>query len=403
MTAELSRPLADFPAPRACPFQPPAEHALLRRDHRVFRVHLPSGQTALLVTRHADARKALEDPRLSADMSRANFPMLRPRPVDSPIKGTFMRTDGAQHLRVRRMLNREFTVRRAESLRPLVEQVVGERLDAMLAKGPGVDLVEEFALPIPSSVICRMMGVPVTDNEIFQRNARRMINTLNDPADVHAATGELYAYLGALTKEKIADPGDDLISRLLAGQVDAGTMALPEFLGIVLILLIGGHETTGSMIASGVLTLLRHPGQLAMLRADPARIGNTVEELLRYLTVAQVGTFRVALADIEIGDTVVRAGEGVIFDLTSANHDDEVFAEPDSLNVARDNSRRHIAFSHGPHNCVGQSLARVELTVALAGLFDRFPDLALAVPEAELTYRPHTVGLAGVERLPVRW
>ncbi|HEY4457797.1 MAG TPA: cytochrome P450 [Pseudonocardiaceae bacterium] len=403
MTEELSRPLADFPAPRACPFQPPAEHELLRREHRVFRVHLPSDQTALLVTRHADARKALEDPRLSADMSRANFPMLRARPVDSPIKGTFMRADGAQHLRVRRMLNREFTVRRAESLRPLAEQVVDERLDAMLAYGPGVDLVEQFALPIPSAVICRMMGVPVTDNEIFQRNARRMVNTLNDPQDVQAAAGELYAYLGALTKEKMADPGDDLISRLLAGQVEVGDMEMPEFLSIVMILLIGGHETTGSMIASGVLTLLRNPGQLAALRADPSLIDNTVEELLRYLTVAQVGTFRVALADIEIGDTLVRAGEGVIFDLTSANHDDEVFAEPDSLNVARGNSRRHIAFSHGPHNCVGQSLARVELTAALARLFDRFPDLALAVPEAELTYRPYTVGLAGVERLPVRW
>lgn len=399
---ESLRVLAEYPAQRRCPFQPPEQHAELRRDHAVFPVSLPSGQTAWLVTGHAEIRKALEDPRLSADMSRDNFPTLRVVPTESPIKGTFMRADGDAHMRVRRMLNREFTVRRAESMRPLIAKIVDERLDALAAEGPGADLIETFALPVPCLLICHLLGVPYADLAMFQQNTQRMLDTKNSPQDVQAAGRELYGYLAGLIDRKLAAPGDDLISRLLADRVETGEVQVAELVSITLLLLVGGHETTAAMIAGGVLTLLRNPAQLARLRADPSLMPGAVEELLRYLTVAQVGTFRVAAADMEIGDVHVRAGDGVVLDLTSGNHDETAFPEPEAVDITR-GARRHVAFSHGPHNCVGQSLARLELAIVYERLFARFPGLALAVPDAELTFRPHTIGLAGVERLPVRW
>ncbi len=393
---------AVFPAERRCPFEPPREHAELREQHGIFEVDLPSGQQAWLISGHADVRKALEDDRLSADLARPNFPSLRAQAVDSPLKGTFMRSDGEAHLRIRRMLNREFTVRRAESMRPMIEEVVDSALAALAAAGPGADLVELYALPVPSGLICRLLGVPYEQHKLFEERTSTMINTRSAPEAVRGAAMELYSYLVELVALRRREPQDDLITRLLKEQVEPGHLQEAELASISMLLLAGAHETTASMIAAGVLTLLQHPDQLALLRQRPELMPGAVEELLRYLTVAQVGTFRVAAADLRVGDREIRAGEGVILDLAGADWDPSMFEEPDRLDITR-NARRHVAFSHGPHNCVGQSLARVELTLAYQRLLDRFPDLALAVDPAELRYRPHTVGLAGVERLPVTW
>lgn len=391
-----------FPVERRCPFEPSREHARLRDETGIFEVALPSGQWAWLVSGHADVRKALEDSRLSADMTHPNFPSLRPEKVDSPIKGTFMRSDGEAHMRVRRMLNREFTVRRAQEMRPMIEEVVAERLDALEALGPGADLVEHFALPVPSTVICRVLGVPYEQHELFERRTAIMINTRSTPADVRAAAMEVYSYLAELVALRQKEQEEDLISRFVTAYVEPGHLPPAELAMISMLLLAGAHETTASMIAAGILTLLEHPGQLALLRERPELTPDAVEELLRYLTVAQVGTFRVATADMTIAGRQIRSGDGVIADLAGANWDPAAFANPEKLDITR-KARRHVAFSHGPHNCVGQSLARLELEVSYRRLLERFPRLALAADPAELRYRPYTVGLAGVEQLPVTW
>jgi cytochrome P450 len=262
--------------------------------------------------------------------------------------------------------------------------------------------VEHFALPVPSTVICRVLGVPYEQHELFERRTAIMINTRSTPADVRAAAMEVYSYLAELVALRQKEQEEDLISRFVTAYVEPGHLPPAELAMISMLLLAGAHETTASMIAAGILTLLEHPGQLALLRERPELTPDAVEELLRYLTVAQVGTFRVATADMTIAGRQIRAGDGVIADLAGANWDPAAFANPEKLDITR-KARRHVAFSHGPHNCVGQSLARLELEVSYRRLLERFPRLALAADPAELRYRPYTVGLAGVEQLPVTW
>ena len=395
--------LAAYPIPRSCPFDPPHEYIELRAQHPVFKVNLPTGKQAWLITRHEDVRKVLEDRRMSADMSHPNFPSPREHSnVDSPLKGSFMRSDGEAHYRIRKMLNREFTAKRAESMRPVVQEIVDELLDRMEAAGPPADLIEVLALPVPSTVICRLLGVPYDDHDVFQKRTRAMINTKSTPEQVRTASMEMYQYLDSLVTLKLAEPGDDLISRLIEEQVRPGNLNRQELVVIALILLAGGHDTTGAMTAFSTLTLLENPDQLAELRADPSKIPGAVEELLRYLTVAQLGTFRVATEDLEIGGQRIGAGDGVIALLSVANRDELAFPDPDRLDINR-NARGHVAFSHGPHHCLGQSLARVEIQVALTRLLTRFPNLRLAVPFEDVRFRPHTIGLAGAEALPVAW
>jgi cytochrome P450 len=247
-----------------------------------------------------------------------------------------------------------------------------------------------------------MLGVPYEDHDLFQKRTRAMINTQSTPDQVRTASMEMYQYLDALVERKLHEPGDDLVSRLIRDQVEPGHLDRRELTIITLLLLAGGHDTTGAMTAFGILTLLQHPGQLEELKADPDLIPGAVEELLRYLTVAQLGTFRVATEDVEIGGKRIPAGDGVVVLLNVANRDELAFPEPDVFDIHR-NARGHVAFAHGPHHCLGQSLARVEIQVVLTRMLARFPGLRLAVPFEEITYRPHTIGLAGVVALPVAW
>jgi cytochrome P450 len=247
------------------------------------------------------------------------------------------------------------------------------------------------------------LGLPYGDHEFFQRSARILLSRDASGEDAVAAQGELVDYLMDAARQKLADPADDLLSWLAVSQVKTGGMSLQEVAVHGTLLLTAGHETTANMIALGTLALLQHPEQLAMLRdsRDPAVIAAAVEELLRYLTIADMGVRRVALADIEIGGQVIRAGDGVIFALNAANRDEEVFADADRLDLRR-GARRHLAFGFGVHQCLGQPLARIELQVVYGTLYRRVPSLRLAADPGQLPFKNDSV-VYGLYELPVTW
>ncbi len=387
----------DFPQARTCPYHPAPAYDELREGPALQRVRLYDGAQAWAVTSHAEARKLLADPRISADRRREGFPVLTERfkAVRQEEPG-FIGMDDPEHNRHRRMLISEFTVRRFKELKPRIEQIVQEALDDLLAAGPPADLVKHFALPVPSMVICQMLGVPYSDHDFFQTHSRTLLQA-ESPEVARESLNALRDYLGKL----IEDPPPGLIARLKQDQVATGELTTDQLVRDAVLLLIAGHETTASMTSLGVITLLEHPDQLADLRARPETITTAVEELLRYLSIVDIGPFRVATEDIEIAGTVIKAGEGVIVASSVANRDPEAFPDPDRFDISRP-ARHHVAFGYGVHQCLGQNLARMELELALTALFDRIPTLRLAVPVEELVLRPATT-IQGVNELPVTW
>jgi cytochrome P450 len=394
--------LPGYPGVRSarCPFDPPAEYANWREAEGLQQVRLWNGSTAWVVSRFEDVRAALTDPRISADARR--FPMLNPG-VQNGQPHSFPRMDDPDHARLRRMLTGEFTVKRVAAMRPHIESLVNRFLDEMISKGKPSDLVRDYALPIPSLVISLLLGVPYEDHEFFQEHSATM-NRANAPREEKAeASKALFGYLVGLVERKQREPGDDLISRLLAERVATGELSLQDVAMNGMILLFAGHETTANMIGLGVLALLRNPEQAAWIRDtdDPATVANAVEELLRYLSIAQDMILRVASEDLTIGGQLVRAGDILTINLPAANRDPLFLDQPDTFDIHR-NTRGHLAFGYGVHQCLGQSLARLELQIALPALFRRLPSLRLAVPLEEVKLR-HEMSAYGVHELPVTW
>ncbi|HEY4421190.1 MAG TPA: cytochrome P450 [Pseudonocardia sp.] len=392
-----------YPMVRTCPFDPPAELAQLRAENPVGRVRLWDGSSPWLITRYEDVRRVLSDSRVSSETDRPGYPiqseaMRRGRVFTR----SFIGMDDPKHARYRKMIISDFTARSTEALRPVVEKLVNDLLDAM-ERGPRpVDLVEAFALPLPSMVICQMLGVPYADHDFFQEHSRAILDVSADPQETVRANDELRDYLTALIAEKEAEPTDDILGRLAQRYVLTGRLSRTEAATMALLLLVAGHETTANMIALGTLTLLEHPEQAAEVRdGDSAVVKSAVEELLRLLTVVHTGRRRVALEDIEIGEVTIRAGEGIIIAGESANRDPAVFESPDELDIHR-GSNHHVAFGFGVHQCLGQPLARLELQIAYPALLRRFPDLHRAVPLEEIRYRDKMV-VYGVQELPVSW
>jgi cytochrome P450 len=402
MTASLSDDLPLFPFP-GDPFVPVTDADRDRLDGPVTKVRLPTGGWSWLVTRHADVKQVLRSDAFSADMYAPGFPLLRPLPPQSPQsrRGGFIRMDGDAHLRLRRMLTAEFMIRNIARIAPLIDDVVAGSLDAMEAAGPPADLVTTFALPVPSLVICHLLGVPYADHEFFQRRSGVLLDRQAGPLQVHDAVAELRTYLGELIQARRAQPGEDLISRLATERIATGELEPDELVGMALLLLVAGHETTANMIGLSVLLLLQHPGHLATLRADDDLADGLVEELLRYLTIVRTGLPRRAVRDVEIGGHPVRAGEPVTALLSLANRDDDVFGDGDSFDPYRQ-AQQHLAFGFGVHQCIGQPLARAELRVALVQLARRFPGLALAADPAKLPTRDNSI-VYGLAELPVTW
>ncbi|MFD5315943.1 cytochrome P450 [Streptomyces sp. NPDC127098] len=399
--AEDTAEIPPFPMARAagCPFDPPPGLRASREAAPLTRVRLWDGSTPWLVTTHAEQRALLADPRLSSDVTSPGFP----KTVPSSGGGlSFITKDDPEHARLRRMVTGAFTVRRVEALRPAVRRIVDDRIDELLAGPRPADLVAAFALPVPSLVICELLGVPYADHPFFQENSRILITRTTTPEERAAALARLTDYLRELVTRKLRDPADDLLSGLV-GRIGAGELSVAEAAEMGVLLLVAGHETTANMIALGTALLLQHPDQLALVRdaEDPAVVASAVEELLRFLNITHSGLRRRALADIEIAGRVIRAGEGVILPNDIGNRDPDAFPEPDRLDVRR-NPRRHMAFGFGVHQCLGQPLARLELQVVYGTLYRRVPTLRLAADVDRLPFK-HDGSVYGVHELPVTW
>ncbi|WP_329056901.1 cytochrome P450 [Streptomyces sp. NBC_01453] len=370
----------------------------LRARGPVHRVRLPKSADdgeAWLIVGHEEARAALTDPRLVKSPAKLSFSGL-----DEELIGTHLLiADPPHHTRLRPLVTRAFTARRVESLRPRIQRITDDLLDAMLPHGRA-DLVESFAFPLPLTVICELLGVPDIDRADF----RRMSNAVVAPTDrdgEYATFAELAAYLRDLIEDKRASaPADDLLSALIRTTAEDGDrLSRDELCAMAFLLLVAGHETTVNLIVGGVRALLTHPDQLAALRADMTLLGGAVEEMLRYEGPVENATYRFTVEDTEIGGTVVPGGSAVLVGLASAAHDPDRFPDPDRFDIRRD-ARGHIAFGHGLHFCLGAPLARLEGQIALRSLLDRAPALALDGPADD--WLPGML-IRGVRRLPVRW
>ncbi|WP_007025696.1 cytochrome P450 [Saccharomonospora iraqiensis] len=395
--------LPEYPMTRAreCPFDPPPELKAAQREGPLRRVRLWDGSTPWLVTRYADQRALLGDPRISADVMRPGYPSPSEVPKEgSPI--SFILMDDPEHGRLRRMVTPPFSVKRVEALRPAIQRIADDLIDTMLAGPKPADLVDAFALPLPSLVICELLGVPYADHDFFQENSKQVINRDTTPEQKQNALVELGRYLYELMGRKLEEPGDDLLSEL-TGRIDNGEITQADAAQMGVLLLIAGHETTANMIALGTLALFEHPEQFALLRDsdDPELTASAVEELLRYLHITHNGRRRVAIEDIEIAGETIRAGEGVIIPNDIGNRDPEVFDDPDSLDVRR-GDHRHLAFGFGVHQCLGQQLARVELQVVYNTLYTRIPTLQPATSLDTIPFK-HDGSVYGVYELPVTW
>ncbi|MGW1067692.1 cytochrome P450 [Streptomyces aureus] len=394
-----------FPQDRTCPYQPPAGYEPLRRGRPLSRVSLFDGRGVWVVTGHGAARELLADPRLSSDRTLPAFPAVTERFAAARNRRiALLGLDDPEHHVQRRLLVPSFTLKRIAALRPRIQETVDGLLDRMAGQGPHAELVNDFALPVPSMVICALLGVPYGDHEFFEAQSRRLLRG-PDAADIEDARDQLDAYFGSLIDRKEKEPGDGLLDDLVRDQLREGKVDREELVSLATILLVAGHETTANMISLGTFTLLRHPEQLAELVAEPALMPAAVEELLRFLSITD-GLLRVAVQDIEIAGATIHEGDGVVFSTSVINRDEQAFPEPDALDWQRParhpSARHHVAFGFGIHQCLGQNLARAEMEIALRSLFDRFPGLRLAVPADTVPFKPGDT-IQGMLELPVTW
>ncbi|WP_405534928.1 cytochrome P450 [Streptomyces sp. NBC_00075] len=396
----------DYPGERdgKCPFAPPAGLLALHDQGPVSRARIWDGSTPWLVTGHAAQRKILSDPRVSSNDKQPGFP--HPTQAQSenaphhPL--TIFNADGADHTRIRRTMTSPFTRNRMEKLRPEIQRFTDELIDRMLAGPKPVDLNTALSLPLPSLMICALLGVPYEDHEFFQEHAAVANKRVKTAEDDRVAMEALGGYLTGLLQARTDNPSDDVLSDF-AGRVKAGELELSEAVMLCMILLIAGHETSANMITLGTALLLENPEQAARLREsdDPKFVANAVEEVLRYLTIPHLGQRRIAAEDIEFEGETIRAGEGIVVPLPAGNWDPVAFPEPERLDLGRE-AKHHHTFSWGIHQCIGQQLARIELQVVYGTLFRRIPTLALGVPRDELEFKGDSLAY-GIYELPVTW
>ncbi|MBK1789400.1 cytochrome P450 [Prauserella cavernicola] len=397
-----ARPLP-LPREQECPFGPAPEIAELREHSPVVRVACPTGIDAWLVTRYADVREVLADSERFSSRSGMGGHLLANQPPDAPVEeGDFHRMDGQEYLRFRRVMAPAITtVKRTELFRPVVQRTVDELLDELAAESGPVDLHARFANPLTSSVIAELLDIPHADRDLFGDLARALFDGTTDVDDLDSVRLPLFGYLYELVAGRIREPGDDVISVMAAkSQASERPFTELELTKVAAGMLAAGFDTTAASITHGLLALLRHPDQYALLRDDPDLAPGAADEILRLLSGGS-GLLRVATVDTEIAGTPIAAGDYVVAAAQAANHDPARFADPGRLDLTRASSA-HLGFGHGPHQCPGMHVARLELAAVLATVPRRIPSLRLAVPFAEIEYREDT-SVYGPLGLPVTW
>ncbi|MEV6774041.1 cytochrome P450 [Nocardia sp. NPDC051030] len=374
-----------------------------RQQGPVHRVDFGDGLDRWIILDYDAGRAALADPRLGKDIERLGEVLARKRggtwvnsrPSDS--LRHMLNADPPAHTRLRKAVAKAFNARRVAALQPVIERTAFELLDGM-AEYDQVDLLDAFAAQLPVTVICHLLDVRIADHETFREWTKALVGTLDPQAERAAAHDEMVEFLRKMLQDKRADPGDDLLSELVT-DTDA-LLSESELVGMALLLLVAGHETTVNLIGNGTLALLRDRAWWDRLRAEPALVPAAVEEFLRFDGPVDLSTPRFTAEPITVGDTVIPAGEVVYIALAGANRDPGHFAAPDRLDPAAERTA-HLGFGHGPHFCVGAPLARLEARVAFTALPQRFPELRLAVDESELRWYPNPV-IRALTGLPVR-
>ncbi|MFD7906086.1 cytochrome P450 [Kitasatospora sp. NPDC057904] len=394
--------LHEYPMRRGCPYHPPTEYTELSEQGPLSQVELYDGRVAWLVTQHKETREMFADAKLfSSDHDNPAFPILAEREKNFPeFTQELFGLDGERHKARRRMLLPRFTAKQVERLRPMIQEVADELIGDLLRHETPVDLVAVLGRPLPSRVICKMLGISYEEHELFEVHAQGIMQA-PDLEQAVTAGRELLDYLVKVVDAKRANLSDDLLSTLIRDRLNTGELTSIEVSKLMVALLIGGQETTTSMIGLGTLTLLQHPDQLAMLREDPELVPGAVEELMRFLSIADLTTLRVATADVEVAGRTIKEGDGVILSTAAANRDTRAFENPDVFDIRRD-TQGHLAFGHGPHRCLGENLARAELEILFTALFERIPTLRLAVPMDEVSMKVGMT-LEGLHDLPVTW
>src|SRR5947209_5777630 len=382
-------------------------YAQLRAEAPVFpvQVKLPIKQRAWLITRYDDVLSVLKDERFAKDRRNAMTPeQLRKLPwmppMFKPLERNMLDLDSPDHTRLRALVHKAFTPRLIEQMREQIQALTNELLDRAEPNG-GMDLIADFALPLPLTMIGRILGVPAEDNQKFHRWSKTMISagTNNNLFVLIPSIMSFMGYLKKLIKERRAYPKDDLITALVQAKDGSDQLSEDEILAMIFILLVAGHETTVNLIGSGSLALLEHPDQLAKLRGEPALIKTAIEELLRFVCPVEMATERYAREDITIAGTTIPHGELVMAVIGSANRDAKHFDDPDALDISREKNK-HLAFGQGVHYCLGASLARLEGQIAVSTLVQRMANLRLSMAPDQLRWRG-TFVLRGLETLPV--
>lgn len=371
-------------------FDPTPQLGEIRDGAGVITVVNAFGMTVYLITRHDDVKAALSD--------HERFSNARPELAEART-GNLLGLDPPDHTRLRRMLTGEFTMRRMKRLEPRIVEIVDGQLDAMAAAGSPADLVAGFALPIPSLVICELLGVPYSDRDDFQRRSARQLDLSIPMTERVELQEQSRDYMQTLVTGARSDPRDDMLGMLV--REHGAELTDTELVGIAGLLLLAGHETTSNMLGLGTLALLRHPEQLAAVRDDPDAVAPAVEELLRWLSIVHSAIPRITTTAVEVAGVTIPAGELVLVSLASGNRDPALVDHPETLDITR-GALGHLAFGHGVHHCLGAPLARMEMRIAFPALLRRFPRLALAEPFDQVDFRSFHF-IYGLRSLEVSW
>ncbi|MFI2203090.1 cytochrome P450 [Streptomyces sp. NPDC020192] len=368
----------------------------------VHRIDVPPGAEAYAVLGNKTVEEALGDARLSKQVENLP-PRYRHRAVTNSllVVGNLGFADPPKHTRLKEPIRRAFLPGRIARLRPRIQAIVDDLIDAFPEHGE-IDLLTDFALPMPLTVICEYLGIPVADRPLFLEWSYVLSQDplQHDEAELKAASEEFSAYFTQLVAERRTDPRDDLLGAIIRAH-DAGVYSETELLSTLLLLIIAGHKTVANMLGNGTALLLRHPEQLALLRAEPERIPTAIEEILRYEGSAAWASLRVAAEDMHLGGVDIPQGSFVHLSLSSAGHDPEVYDDPERFDVTR-SPNRHLGFGHGPHFCIGAPLGRLQGEIAFSALLRRLPGLALAVPAEEIAWLSDSSLSRGLESLPLR-